>query len=716
MATLEKIRNQAGLLVIIIGLALFAFIIGDFLNSGSTYLRQNQDQVVNVNGTAVNSQEYQHRIDELTQVYQLQLNTSNLTDEQRTQVRQSAYDGLVNELVLKEALGKLGLTVTPEELFDMVQGENISPFAQQFPLFVDPETGVYSKMRALNILKTIESLNDRTLPQEYWAEVEQIRDYWLFWERNMKLQTLQNKYSALLSKVVVANPLDARDAFEASLENSDIIYAMQSFSTIPDSLVKVSDSEIKKAYNQRKEQFKQTESRVIDYITVNINPSQDDYENVQAEANKIFDEMLAADNVEDIVNANSEVPFWNAYISADGLDTDMKAFVEKAAVGDFEAPFFREDSYRIFKLIDQTIAADSVKVSHILLADQTGSTSKEALKAMADSLVGVLKSGENFEELAARYSVDQSAQMGGEIGWITEIDALRYFGEEMKEAIFAASVNQPVVLEASYGVHVLKITEKTANVPKYKIAYVHLSVSPSSKTYSNLYNALNQFISLNNSDEKIAAAATEAGYVLSSNVRVSAADRYVGEVSDSRPVVRWAFEKDKKGEISEIFECKNHFIVAVRKGRLPEGYQSIQSVAPVLRMEFVSAAKGEEIVKELKSKDLRSIEAYAEAMGTQIDTVRFINFATTRIAAIGTEPKLAAAVTLAPLYQLSEPVAGNNGVYVFSVTNRYKTESDYNEQEEISRLESVHSYRAGYSTFQALMEKAKIVDNRIRFE
>ncbi len=712
MATLEKIRTQAGLLVVVVGLALFAFIIGDFLNSGSTYFNQSRDQVASVNGTKISYQQYQFRIDELTKIYELQSNSSNLTEEMRTQIRQSVYDGLVNEIVINDALSKLGIKVTPEELFDMVQGENISPMVQQFPLFTDPETGVYSKMRALNVLKTIE--NYQNVPPENRAEIEQIRNYWLFWERNMKQQRLQEKYMALLTKAIVANPLDARDAFESSLENSDIIYAMQSFITIPDSTINVSSNEIKKIYNQRKEQFKQKESRIIDYIAVDIRPSEDDYAKIQEDATKILAELTDAENVADVVNANSDVPYLNAFVSETGLDIEMLSFVETAAIGDITGPLFKEDSYRIFKLIDKTVAADSLKVSHILLASQTASS--ESLQAMADSLVGVLKAGGNFEALAAQYSVDQSGQTGGEIGWITESAALRYFGEDFKNAVFSASVNQPTIVKAPYGIQILKVTEKTANVPKYKIAYVHLSVSPGSKTYSNLYNALNQFISINNTVEKISAAVSDAGYALNSNIRITSDERFFGSIPDSRPVIRWAFESTKKDEISNIFECKDHFVVAVRKGALPEGYQSVQSVAPMLRNEIAFELKGQEIVKELKSKNLGSVAEYANVMGTRVDSVRYINFATSRISTIGMEPKLTAKITFAPVNTTSAPVIGRNGVYVFSVFNRSKVESQYEEPLEIIKLEQANAYRVGYSSVMALVEKAKIIDNRIRFD
>ena len=712
MATLEKIRNQAGLLVVIVGLALFAFIIGDFLNSGSTYMRQSQDHVANVNGTVIHYQDYMDRIEEMSKIYKLQSNSSNLTEEQNNQIRFSVYDGMVNEIILKDAVEKLGITITPEELFDMVQGENISPAAQQFPYFVDPETGIFNKMRALSVLKTIEEYE--TVPPEYRGEIEQVRDYWLFWERNMKTPSLQNKYLTLLAKVVVVNPLEAKDAFESTLESSDIVYAMQPFASIPDTEVNVSDSEIQKIYNQRKEQFKQKESRVFDYITIEVKPSQDDYEQVKAEAHKVLDELAVTENVEEVVNATSEMPYWDAYVSANGIDTDMNAFVEHAAIGDIEGPLFREDSYRIFKLIDKTMAADSVNVSHIHLSTQTTSTAE--VQALADSVMGVLKSGSDFEFLAVRHSIDQSGQNGGLIGWMTELDALGYFGLEFKDAVFAAPINQPFVFTSNFGTQILKITEKTANVPKYKLAYIHLSVTPSSKTISNLYNNLNQFISINNSIEKMEAAASDAGYFLNSNVQVTQDDRTIGSIPDSRPIIRWAFESKKKGEISGIFEGKNHLTVAARRGALPEGYQSVQSLMPLLTMELASELKGNKIAENLKSRNLRTIYDYAESIGTQTDTVRYIDFSTSQITGIGSEPKLNASIMFAPLNQVSEPIVGNNGVYVFSVINRNKAVDTYDEQSEINRLESEISYRAGYAAFQSLMDKAKIEDNRIRFE
>ena len=710
MATLEKIRSKAGLLVLVVGLALFAFIIGDFLNSGSTYFRQTQERVAKVDGEVIKIQDYQGRIDEMTEMYKMQSGQNNLPEEYMNQIRQSVFDAMVQEVVLDEATAKLGMGVSPEELFDMVQGENISPMIQQMQMFVNPQTGAFDKTALLNFLKTIDDDNIASYPADQQAQLIQARNFWLFWEKNIKRQRLEQKYTTLLSKAVSANVLDAKEAFDAAAENSDIVYAMQSYASIPDSTVEVSKSEIEKLYNQRKELYKQKEGKVIKYIAVDIRPSQEDYDKASADIESLKEEFATSEKVADIVNENSEVPYMDAFFTENAFDPEMKQFATTSEVGAVYGPVFDNDKYRMFKLVDKKMAPDSVKVSHIMLAngDEARTT------ALADSLMNVLKNGGNFAELAKEFSADQAAENGGELGWFTEITALRGVNEDFKNAVFSTPVNEVVKVKSLYGTHLVKVTEKTANVNKYKVADIDMTVSPSSKTYSNIYNELNQFISKNNDLAKLDDAAKEAGYNLISGVTVTADNQTLGSIKNSRPVIRWAFQNDK-GKISEIFECDDKFVIAGIEGTLKEGYRSLASLTPTLRAEIAAQKKGEKISADLKAKNLTSVEAYADAMGSRVDSVKFINFGTRRIAGIGVEPKLNAMVSVAEVGQVSEPVAGNNGVYVFKVYDRNKDAKEYNEADEIKTLDASNAYRFGFQAIQSLVNKADVEDNRIRF-
>lgn len=711
MATLEKIRNKAGLLVIVVGLALFAFIIGDFLNSGSTYFRQSQETIADVDGEVVKIQDYQSRIDEMVEMYKNQSGQNSLPEEYMSQIRENVFETMVREIVLGGQTDKLGLTVSSEELFDMVQGENISPLIQQMPMFVNQQTGVFDKTALLNFLKTIENDNLSSFTAEEQAQLIKAKNFWLFWEKNIKQQRLEQKYATLLGKAIAVNSIDAKEIFNETAENSDLEYVMQAYASIPDSSITVSDSEVKKLYNERKDLYKQKETKVIKYISVDILPSKEDHDNVSTDIEKLKDEFLTTANVADMVNENSDVPYMDVYFSESAFDPEMKAFALKAEIGEVYGPAFSDNKYRMFKLIDKKTAPDSVKVSHIMLANNQNEAS---VKSLVDSLKNVIKSGADFAELAKQYSTDQAAENGGELGWFTEISAQRGIGDEFKNVIFSAPVGEVQEVKTMYGTHLVKVTDKTSNVAKYKVADIDMAVSPSSKTYSNIYNELNHFIASNNTVAKMDTAAKTAGYNLLSNVSLTTDNQAVDNIKNSRQVVRWAFKSDK-GDISEIFECDDKFVVAVVQGTMKEGYRSVDAVASLLKAEIINEKKAEKIAADLLAKNASDIQQYASAMGSKVDSVKFVNFGTRRITGVGVEPKLNALVSITEVGKISEPVKGNNGVYIFKVYDRVKDAKEYDETAEIKAVESSNAYRFSFQAIQSLMNDAKIKDTRIRY-
>ena len=437
----------------------------------------------------------------------------------------------------------------------------------------------------------------------------------------------------------------------------------------------------------------------------------DEYDKASSEIEALKNEFVTSENVADLVAENSEIPYMDAFFSENALDSEMKQFVKTAKVGDVYGPTFENDKYRMFKLIDKTVAPDSVKVSHIMLAN-TGD--EVAVQAKADSLLNVLKKGGDFVSLAKEFSVDQAAETGGELGWFTEATALRGVNDDFKKAVFSTDVNKYAIVKSLYGTHIIKVTDKTSKVDKYKVADIDMTVSPSSKTYGNIYNELNQFISKNQDVAKLEEAAKEAGYNVLANVPVSAMDQTIGSIKNSRPVVRWAFQNEK-GDISEIFECDDKFVIAAVQGTSPKGYRSLEAVTPMLKAELIAQKKGEKISQDLVAKNLNSLDAYAQAMNASTDSVKFVSFSTRRITGIGVEPKLNAMVSLAQKDQLSAPVVGSNGVYVFKVYEQNQDARTYDEAAEINALDAANAYRFGFQAIQSLINKAEVTDNRIRF-
>lgn len=708
MAALETIRNKAGLLVGAIGVALFAFVIGDLLTNGSTFFRQSKDKVVVVNGKKFTTEEFQNRVNELTEVYKLQLGQQTLPDEYNVQIRQAAFEGLVREEIMNEEFEKLGIQVSPEELFDLIQGKNISPMVQQIPFFQNPQTGQFDKSQMLNFLKTI---NTQDLSQ-FGANAEQVKamkNYWMFWEKAIKQQRLEEKYNALIAKAVIANNIEAKAAYEGSKVNADFAFAMQPYTSISDSTVKVTDKDYQAVYEKYKERFKQDETRSVKYLAVPIRPSQDDFAEVASKMAEIKDDFVISDNVADIVNDNSDHPFVNAFVSVRDLSPSLQEFVNSSEAGAVKAPALENDVYTMAKVIAKTTAPDSANVRFIALQ---GNDAKA--KALADSLTAVIEKGGSFAEAAAKYSAHPSAQNGGEAGWVNEAAASQV-SEDFRKAAFEAPVNKISKVESPYGIQLIQVTQRTAPVAKVKLAVIDMEVTPSSRTTSNLYNDINSYIANNKTLADFEKNATEKGYSILSNPTMTGNDYTLGTLRNARQAVAWAFREAAKGQISQIYEIDNNFVVVALADVTPKGYAPLSQVKPFIKNEVLNEKKAEMIIADLSAKKLSSLDAYAQAMQTKIDTAMMVNFNTQRITGIGQEPVLCAVAPMSPLNQVTAPVKGTNGVYVLDVFNKVDSEKAFDLQSEVKTLEGTLAYRLIYQTFNVLRNQSDVEDYRVNF-
>lgn len=709
MAALEKIRSKAGLLVITIGIALLAFIIGDLLNSGQTYFRMSQDRVAVINGEKVTTQEFMNRVNEMTEVYKMQTGQSSLPNEMASQINQNVYESLVREILINKEAEKIGMTVSKEELADMIQGDNISPMLQQ--IFRNPQTGVFDKSMLLNFLRNVVSTEENAYGGAAAEQLAQQKAFWLFWEKNIKEQRLENKYNTLLAKTIVPNKLDVQANYDGGKVSADFAWVRESYSVIPDSTVSVSSSEIKKLYDARKKQFKQDEKRAIKYFIVDILPSQDDYQQTEKAITNLKPEFESGSDVADLVNMNSDQPYLNAYVAVSSLSPELKKFAETAAVNDVEGPFLEDRAYKMYRLMGKEMGPDSIRARHIMLPLQDLNRALE----LTDSLMTVLKKGGDFAALAQQYSVDQnSASKGGELGWFTEETAIRGIGEDFKNACFNAKPNEYFTIKTLYGMHIAQVTERTANVPKAKIAQMIMTVDPSSQTFNDIYNDLNQFLAINNDLTKFEQAAPEKGYHLMTNNNLTENDYAIGNIRDARNAVRWAFQ-GKKGEVSQIYEIDNKFLVVAIAGITPKGYTPIEQVEPALKNELMADKKAQIILSELKDKNISTLEDYAGLMKSRIDTAKFVSFNTRRISGMGDEPVLCALAPLAPENQIQGPVQGKNGIYVFSVYNKITNERPLDVAAEKQQLENSMLYRIMYQSMEVLRNKADIEDYRINF-
>lgn len=699
MATLEKIRSKGLLLLIVVGVALVVFIVGDLVNSGSTYFQENSANVAVINGDKVKIRDYAEKMEQFNDVVKMQYG-SNINDEMMEQIRQMVWESTVTEKVVGDDCAEIGMMVTKNELADMLVGNNISPMMMSNQMFFN-ENGQFD----VNIVKQFIAMLDsedasQNIPYE---QLRLYRNYWRYWEHAIKTSRLQEKYTNLLNAALVVNPLEAKYAYDNAKVSADAVYAMKNYFAIADSTVNVSDAEIKARYNEKKEQFKQKQSADVKYIVVDIKPSAEDFAEVEKWINDLKEEFTTTEEIADVVNSNSDVQYRGENLVKEQIDADFQEFAFTGNAGDVMGPIFVDNTYKMARIIENGInSVDSVNLSNMYLRRETA----EATQALADSIMDAVKKGANFAELAKTHSLLQNAANGGEIGWVSEM------GLEKKIATPAFSTPVKGMFQVKEGndINLFIVNELGEKVVKAKVAVLARSVDATSRTQATLYNNLKQFIVDNNTIEKLEAEAANNGYVVMTAKNIDINASAINNVKKAREAVRWVFE-NKEGAISDIFEVENQIIAVAVDKHNAEGYRSVESVRPQLLSEIRKEKKGDILVAEMNGKTMEQLATE----GFRIDTVRNINFASTYAGAIGNEPSLFARVESAEVEKESQAIKGNTGAYIFKVISKEEAAKPYNEKEEMVMLETRESYMNQYLSIEALKEAANIEDMRYKY-
>ena len=708
MATLQKIRDKGTLLVIIIGLALLAFVLGDLLTSGRTLFGRAQDKAFVVNREVISTQQYADKITQFEEFQKMVSGQSSLDENVSSQIREVVYQQMVRDRLLGNQAEKLGLTITKEELNDLVHGQSISPVLQQLPFFVDPQTGMFDRNALIQFINTVNIPSPN--PQEQ-ALVNQYKSLWLFIEEMVRTQRLEEKYISLLSNAIIANDVEAKAAFDYSQQNADIEYAMKSFFTVPDSTVNVTDDEIKAFYNKHKGSFRMEAPLVkLSYFTKGITPSDEDYADVEAESHKAFDELSSAANPAAIVADYSQTPYRDIFVSEHMLTPTQVEFVRDAAINEMYGPTREGDSFHIYKLIDKTVAPDSVHLSMMAIPDASIVGQDSVITHFVDSIYGVIAGGTPFAVVANSLNPNSN---GGDMGWARETD-LAGFSTDLVKTAFNAPVGRPVKLSIPGQQLILQVEERTRPVNKYKLAIVDMPVLPSEKTSNNIDNELNQFVSSPDVSQKFNELASEKGYMVMPGITVSANEFSLAQIPGSRQVITWAANEKKAGTVKK-FDLTNLRIIARVERVIPSGTTPLSEVSSGIRSQLVNEKKAEKIISDLKSQNLSSLDAYAAAMNTHADTVRFVNFNTQNITGLGFEPALNAISAFAPLNKVVGPVKGNMGVYVAAVPNRTEGSDEYDADEQKNQILNNNAYRLQMQSIEVLKTKLGVEDNRFRF-
>lgn len=668
MASLQRIRNHGALLIAIVGLAMLAFILGDFLNSGSSFFNRSRENVGVVEGQKIHYTEYEAAREQLTEVYKMESGRTDFDEDMYAQIRNQVWNMFVMDYTLRAQAEEIGMDITTDELSELCIGENPHQIIRGRRAFMD-ENGQFNRQAVVSLLQAI---NNEDADAEQNAMLKQYKTYWLYWEKAVRISYMQEKYTTLLQHLIKANSLDAEYAFNNRQNGVSADYVMQPYYSVADSLVKVSDGDIKKLYKQHKSQYKQTPNRAIKYIAFDIVPSEDDFKAAETLMNNLKEEFKTTEDVSLVVNTNSDIMYDGRDYSEETVPAQFKdfAFAKGAKTGDCTEILFENNTYAMARIMQAGYSLpDSVE-----------------LKAIAA----------------------EEGQEDQELGWFKAAD----LPKNIAEPALKGKRGERFTVAQGMGEQTFEIMEIGKPSPKVKLAILAREVTPSSKTYSAIYNKAKQFIVDNNNAEALEAAAQEAGIAVVPQYNLTENTDKVGQLKSSRPIVRWAFEA-KEGHVSDVFECGSQFVVAALTEVNDGDYRPLDAVRAELTYEATNNAKAEYIKKELKG--IESLEAAAEKMGQSIQHVDRVTLADSRFGNAGMEPAVIGKAVAQGENVLSEPIQGNMGIFVVKTGGANNTNEDFVVETEKAQLASRYAYLP-YQAMQIVEDKAEVVDNRANFQ
>ena len=711
MATLQNIRSKGPLLVIVIGLALFAFIAGDAWKVLQPHRLQD---VGEVNGESISAQEYQTLVEEYTEVIKFSSGNSALNDEQTNRIKDEVWRTYINNKLVEKEAKKLGLTVTKAEIQAIIDA-GVHPMLQQTP-FRNPQTGVFDKDMLKKFLVDYSKMNKAQMPSQYAGYYESMYRFWSFLEKALIQGRLQEKYQALITKSLFSNPVEARDAFDARVNQSDLLLAAIPYSSIVDSTIVVKEADLKAAYDKKKEQFKQyVETRDIKFIDVQVIASAEDKAALQKEMEEYTEQLAAipADYVSFIRSTGSEAPYADLFYTTRSLPADVVARLDSVSVGGVFGPYYNaaDNTINSFKKLAFAAMPDSIEFRQIqVVAEDAVKT-----KTLADSIYNAIKGGANFAEVAKKYG------QTGEPAWIssTNYEGAQIDGDNLKYITTVTTLGQNELTNLALGQAnvILQVTNRKAVKDKYKVAVIKRPVDFSKETYSKAYNEFSQFIAANNTLEKMVANAEDAGYKLLDRTDLYSSEHGIGGVRGTKDALRWVFEA-KAGEVSGLYECgeSDRMMVVGVASIVPEGYRSLASVKEQLRVEILRDKKAERIMADMKAANATSFDQYKNMANAVSDSVKHVTFGAPAYIPVlrSSEPLVSAYASVAEPNKLSAPIKGNGGVFVLQAYAQEKQDEMFNKETEESALKNMHA-RMASQFINDLYLKAEVKDKRYLF-
>jgi len=695
MATLQKIRNRGPLIAIVIGVALLAFLLGDV---NQLFSGRGEMNVAEINGTEISIQEYQVRYTNYEEGFKLLTGSQTIQEENLRYIKSQVWDKLIKNYSLSGTYDELGIDVSDLELAKIISGENIQtgidPLTRQ--VFQDPNTGQFNSQMAVNFFS-----NANQTPEGSKVAI--------FLEQELKDNRKFTKYSSLILKGINVTTMEARQMHLERVELTDFDYSVKKYSSIPDSTITVSDKELKDFYEKHKDEYEQEESRDIAFVAYNVIPSESDKmvtkQDLEYYKNE-FASINADTTQEDIinwVNANSQTPFNYVHLTLEELGDTGLFYADYDSLA---GPVYENGSYVMKRVFDRRILPDSVGARHILIQpDGQVIADMDRAKEIADSLKTLIKGGSDFAELAKDHSADPSNRdKGGDLGKFVEGQMVR----EFSDACFYGNVGDLIVVESQYGVHLIEITDQSKEKSeKVRLAIVANEVRPGNNTISEYFAKARDFaVKSDNNIEKFDELVESEGLTKRIATDIAPETEVIAGVENPGGIINWVYnDETETGSVSSPFQDGDFFYVVVVTEIREEGLATFEQVKDDITARVIKEKKGKQFLNEMKG------------INTFEKSAKNISFSSSRLNDDGIEYAVIATACETEKDMISEPIIGENGVYVIKVISKTGVENiaEIDVTNDLMNASRRLLFRVNNNTFEALKEASVVVDNRHKF-
>ena len=704
MALISTLREKMTKWVVgAIAVSMIAFIVGsDLFGNGPRSIFGGDDKEIGViAGTSISLEEYQIAIQERKNSYILNFGRQPGERENPT-LEALAWEMLLSQNAIQPEYKEVGVRVTTDEVWDMVQGRNVDEGIKSS--FTD-SSGRFDRNRLISYLKSVEAM-----PVNSEARIR-----WDIFKNDLQPSRERLKYENLLIKTNYVTEAEAERDYHNQNDVAEVKYLYVPYYAVSDSLVKVSDSELKSYYDKNKRKYKVENTRSMSYVAFDVIPSPEDTAAISEEVTRLTIDAknTREDSLFAVSNSDAATPFEKYTIAT--LPPTLLNQRSTLTAGLVIGPLLEEGKYRVYKI--SSIIKDTIytaKASHILIKwDSDTPEAKKVAKEKAQKILRDIKAGASFAEKAREFGTDGTASTGGDLGWFVSGQMVKEFEKPIFDAKKTGLLND--VVETPFGYHIVEVTSVKDNTA-YKVVTLEREITPSDETLNAALRKADSFAADLSGVDEFKEKAKKEGLSLFDANDIGTGERRINNLGEARQMVTWLFREAKIGKVSTVFDLNDTYVVAVMTGETEKGFKAFDKVKEEITPLVRNEAKGKYIQEKLKGKT-EPLDELAKLFPRDgvVNSMSDLKLNTNSMPSVGFDPVVVGAAFSLESGKRSLPITGENGVVIVDMTN--KTEAPAVGMIEMfkSQLLQTLNNRGGYYITEALKEAAKVEDKRYKF-